>query len=138
MFSENRQQIYRRFTGEHPCWCVISIKLLYKFIEITLWHGCSHVNLLHFSEHLFLRTPLKGCVCLEPWDSDQKNFYIKVQSNQFIIYLYFCTIFPSSYHLHMFFHYFVFLSFLCLSFLPWSKILLIWDLNLNFLWIQKP
>ena len=33
----------------HPCRNVISIKLLWNFIEITLRHGCSPV-----SEHLFL------------------------------------------------------------------------------------
>ena len=50
----------RKFTGEHPCQSVISINsgLHDKF---TLWHGCSPVNLLHVSEHLFLRTPLGGC-----------------------------------------------------------------------------
>ena len=31
---------------ENPCWGVTSIKLLWNFIEITLWHGCSLVNLL--------------------------------------------------------------------------------------------
>ena len=28
--------------------------------QITLWHGCSSVNLLHV-----FRTPLEGCFCLE-------------------------------------------------------------------------
>ena len=41
-----------KFTGEHPCRSVISIKLQRNFIEITLRHGCSPVNLL-----LILRTP---------------------------------------------------------------------------------
>ena len=36
-----------KFTGEHPCRSVISIKLLCNFIEIALQHGCSPVNLLH-------------------------------------------------------------------------------------------
>ena len=36
-----------KFTGEHPCRSVISIKLQNNFIEITLRHGCSPVNLLH-------------------------------------------------------------------------------------------
>ena len=31
-------KIYRKFTGEHPCRSVISIKLLCNFIEITLQH----------------------------------------------------------------------------------------------------
>ena len=36
-----------KFTGEHPCQSVISIKMQSDFIEIALWHGCSPVNLLH-------------------------------------------------------------------------------------------
>ena len=40
-------KICSRFTGEHPCRSVISIKLLCNFIEITLRHGCSPVNLLY-------------------------------------------------------------------------------------------
>ena len=42
-----------KFTGEHPCRSVISIKLYSNFIEITLWHGCSAVNLLHIFRTLF-------------------------------------------------------------------------------------
>ena len=45
-------KICSRFTGEHPCQSVISIKLQSNFIEITPRHGCSPVNLLHI-----LRTP---------------------------------------------------------------------------------
>ena len=57
-------KICSKFTGEHPCRSVISIKLLCNFIKITLRHGCSPVNLLHiFSEYLFLRIPLDGCFC---------------------------------------------------------------------------
>ena len=41
------------FTGEHACRSVISIKVLCNFIEITLWHGCSPVNLLHIFGTLF-------------------------------------------------------------------------------------
>ena len=36
-----------KFTGEHPYQSVISIKMQSKFIEITLRHECSPVNLLH-------------------------------------------------------------------------------------------
>ena len=39
-------KISNKFTGEHPCRIVISIKLQSSFIKITLWHGCS-VSLLH-------------------------------------------------------------------------------------------
>ena len=45
-------KIYIKFTGEHPCRIVISIKLLCNFIKITFWHGCS-INLLYI-----FRTPL--------------------------------------------------------------------------------
>ena len=41
-----------KFTGQHSCWSVISIKLQSSFIEITLCHGCSPVNLRHI-----FRTP---------------------------------------------------------------------------------
>ena len=51
-------KICSKFTGEHPCRSVISIKLLYSFIENALRHGCSPVNLFHIS-----RTPLDGCFC---------------------------------------------------------------------------
>ena len=45
-------KIYRKFTREHPCRSVISIKLLSNFIEIAFWYGCSPVHLLHI-----FRTP---------------------------------------------------------------------------------
>ena len=41
-------KISSKITGEHTCRSVISIKLLRNLIEITLWHGGSAVNLLHF------------------------------------------------------------------------------------------
>ena len=47
-----------KFTTEHLCQSVISIKLLCNFIEIALWHGCSPVNLLHI-----FRTPLSKNTC---------------------------------------------------------------------------
>ena len=52
-----------KFTGEDPCRSVIPIKLLCKFIEITLRHGCSPVICCIFLEHHFLRTPPDGCFC---------------------------------------------------------------------------
>ena len=38
-------------------------KFARNFIEIALRHGCSAVNLLIFSEHLFLGTAMRGCFC---------------------------------------------------------------------------
>ena len=48
-------KICRKFTGEHPCRNVISIKLLCNFIEIALRHGCSPVNLLHIFRAPFIK-----------------------------------------------------------------------------------
>ena len=43
-----------KFTGERPCRSVISI--MPNFIEITLWHGCSPVYLLHVFRAPFPKT----------------------------------------------------------------------------------
>ena len=48
-------KVCSKFTGEHPCQSVISIKMLCNFIEITLWHGCFPVNLLHTFRTPFLK-----------------------------------------------------------------------------------
>ena len=50
-----------KFTGEHPCRSVISIKLQSNFIEIALRHGCSPVNLLHIFRTSFLKNTCDGC-----------------------------------------------------------------------------
>ena len=47
--SENMQQIYMR----KPSQSVVSIKLLCNFIETTLQHGCSPVNLLQILRTYF-------------------------------------------------------------------------------------
>ena len=48
MFLEKGiMKICSTLTGEHPFQSVNSVKLLRNFIEITLWHGCSPVNLMH-------------------------------------------------------------------------------------------
>ena len=57
-------KIYSKFTGEHPYWSVISIKLQSNFIEITLWHGCSPVNYLHIFRTPFLKN-ISGWLLLE-------------------------------------------------------------------------
>ena len=45
-------KICTKFTGKHLCGNMISTKLLCSFTEITLWHGCYPVKLLHI-----FRTP---------------------------------------------------------------------------------
>ena len=54
-------KICSKFTGEHPCGSLISIKLENSFIEITFQHECSAVNLLHIFGTFFIRTPLEEC-----------------------------------------------------------------------------
>ena len=48
-------KICSRFTGEHPCRSMISIKLFCNFIEITIQHGSSPANLLDIFRTPFLR-----------------------------------------------------------------------------------
>ena len=49
-------KICSKFTAEHPCRSVISIKLLCNVIEIALRHGCSSpVNLQHIFRTRFLK-----------------------------------------------------------------------------------
>ena len=81
-----------KFTGEHPWWGVISIKLLSIFIEITLQHECSPVNLLHI-----FRTPPDGCfhelldilvrvvISILSLSLNSKQFHQKWYSNYFYI-----------------------------------------------------
>ena len=57
-------KVCSKFTLEHPCRIVISIKLC-NFIEIALWHGCYPVNLLHILRASFPRkTSGHGCFCI--------------------------------------------------------------------------
>ena len=48
-------KIRSKFTGERSCRSAISIKLQSNFIEITLRHECSPVNLLHIFGTPFLK-----------------------------------------------------------------------------------
>ena len=64
--SENTHQIYRRT----PCRSAILIKLLCNFIEITLRHGCSPVNMLHI-----FRTPVPKNTSEGPVLDKWKNIY---------------------------------------------------------------
>ena len=67
------QKICSKFTGEHPCRRVILIKLPSNFIEITPWHTCSPVNLLHIFRASFPRNT-SGGMLLQIFDSsDEKD-----------------------------------------------------------------
>ena len=53
-------KICNKFTGEHSCPSLISIKSENNFIQITLQVGCSPVNLLHISRTPFLKNTSGG------------------------------------------------------------------------------
>ena len=55
-------KICSKFTGEHPCRSMISVKLLCNFVEITLRHGCPPINLLHLSRTPFPRNTSRWLV----------------------------------------------------------------------------
>ena len=55
-------KIWSKFTGEHPCQRVISIKLLCNFIEITLRHAFSPANLLRIFRTLFPKNAPGGLI----------------------------------------------------------------------------
>ena len=46
-------KICSKFTGDYLCRSVISIQLLYNFIEIALWHGCSPVICAEYFQNTF-------------------------------------------------------------------------------------
>ena len=75
-------KIYSKFTGEHPCWSVIS--LLGNFIEIILWHGCFPVNLLHifrtnFPENTYSWLLLELCLVLGLWVPQPQHNYLGIK-----------------------------------------------------------
>ena len=61
-FSENTQLVYGR-----TCRRVVSIKLLWNIIEITLRHGWSPVNLLHISRTTFYNKSYRNFIEIALW-----------------------------------------------------------------------
>ena len=57
-------KICSKFTGEHPCRSVISIKLQSNFIEIPLWHACSPVNVLNIFRTPFPKHTKNKKICV--------------------------------------------------------------------------
>ena len=73
-------KIYSKFTGEHPCWSEISIKLQNNFIEIALRHECFPVNLLHIFTIRFPKNSSGGLLLKhEPFQSCVYDKYSKLQ-----------------------------------------------------------
>ena len=71
-------KICSKFT-EHPCQSAISIKLLCNFIEITLRHGCSPVNLMHIFRTPFHRNT-SWWLLLPFTDKRSWNYGLKLDS----------------------------------------------------------
>ena len=86
-------KICSKFTGEHRCQSVISIKLLCSFIEITLRQWCSPVNLLHIFRTSFSTKSL-GRLLLNIYSGNKKPFE-NIQCNVFLrnmlFYCYHCS-----------------------------------------------
>ena len=59
-FSKRCSKISIKCTGGHPCWSVISIKLLCNFIEIALPHEFSTVNFLDIFRTAFYNNTFGG------------------------------------------------------------------------------
>ena len=53
-------KICSKFTREHQSRSAISMKLLCNFIEITLRHGCSPLDLMHIFRTLFYKSSSSG------------------------------------------------------------------------------
>ena len=58
-------KICSKFTGEHPCRSVISIKLLWNFIEAARRHRCSPVNMLRIFRTPFPKNTPGRCFWIE-------------------------------------------------------------------------
>ena len=66
-------KICNHLTGEHPCQSAISIKMFCNFIEITLRHGCSPVNLLHIFRTIFLKKTSVRLLLYWFWMSNEQS-----------------------------------------------------------------
>ena len=105
-------KICDKFTGEHPCRSVISIKLKSGFIEIVLRHGSSPVHLLHIfrtpfrrntSRRLLLATwkqrAFESSLILstktlhEQWNPTLRGFQIQTSFSKNNLYTYFHDVF---------------------------------------------
>ena len=74
-------KICSKFTVEHPYQSAISIKLLFNFIENTLQHGCSPVNLLHIFRTPFSKNTCEGMLLKISY---QQSGYIRNYSHSWL------------------------------------------------------
>ena len=77
---KKEQQGKKRFTGKHPSQRVIPLKLQRNFIEITLRHVFTPVNLLHIFSFKTSKTSVAKLKCIfrHDWDKDKhyKGYYV--------------------------------------------------------------
>ena len=64
LLRKNVLEIYSKFAGENTCQSVISTKLLCNFIEITLHHGGSPLNLMYIFRTTFPKNTSGGLLLL--------------------------------------------------------------------------
>ena len=83
-------KICTKFTREHQSRSAISMKLPCNFIEITLRHGCSPVNLLYVCVCLYSSTVKASSVC------KMSKTYLRVRINDLVFWILVDCVMPSS------------------------------------------
>ena len=92
-------EIWSKFTGQHPCWSAFSIKLQSNFIEMSLWHWCSPVNLLyifgtHFPKNTSGRLPLPLVSSITAFRHQAyNNLHTLISLRRLLNYAFFCSVF---------------------------------------------
>ena len=91
--------IYNKYPQKQPPRLVLtkmcSEKMLWNFIEITFWHGCSSVNLLHIFRTRFYKN-IYGGLLLDPYlKTKNKKHYVLLLFS--ITWLKTCLLFHSNF-----------------------------------------
>ena len=77
-------KICSKFTGEHSCQSVVSIKLPSSFIEIALRHGWSPVKLLHIFRTPFPRNTSRWLLLsLSCWREERRLQALMIDDGQY-------------------------------------------------------
>ena len=74
----------------------ICSKLLCNFIEITLRHGCSPLNLLHILTHLFLIIPREGCFFMLLNKISGCKSIVKYEPQRFFVFFWITLLWPKA------------------------------------------
>ena len=85
--SSPPEVFYNKFTAEHLCRSVISIKLLCSFIENTLRHGCSTVNLTHIFRAPFFKNTSEGLLLQKPRPMEILHGFFLITAGNFTSFL---------------------------------------------------